>query len=66
MRSTSTPSTSAAKKLSKKLKQALAMAEQDVITPLTSGAECFCGAYQKRWFVKNLKCPNSSVGRAAD
>jgi hypothetical protein len=39
-------SNEAVEKLSKKLRQALAMAEQDVITPLTSGAECFSGAYQ--------------------
>jgi hypothetical protein len=35
---------STSKKLSKKFRLVLAMAEQDVITPLTSGAASFSGA----------------------
>ncbi|MGQ2920076.1 MULTISPECIES: hypothetical protein [Rhizobium] len=59
------PSTGAVKKLSKNFAMALAMSEQDVITPLTFG-EPNSPARQKRRFFKDLKCPDSSVGRAAD
>lgn len=41
-------STGSAKKLSKKLSQALAMFEQDVITPLTSGGNNFPGACKSK------------------
>ncbi|OOO16407.1 hypothetical protein BS627_22450 [Agrobacterium salinitolerans] len=59
------PSTGTVKKLSKNFAMALAMSEQDVITPLTFGAPN-SPARQKRRFFKDLKCPDSSVGRAAD